>query len=108
MFARKVSMQVKPNSNAALTERMEKNILPLLRKQTGFQDEITFLGNGTGRNEAFAISLWDTKEHAEDYNRGTYPEVMKLLANDIEGTPRVETYEVGNSTFHKIAASVTS
>ncbi len=105
MFARKVSMHLKPNSVAEFTQRLEKEVLPLLRKQRGFQDEITFVvPNGT---EAFGISLWENTENAEAYNRGTYPEVSKILARVVEGTPKVETYEVANSTFHKIAAAVT-
>src|SRR5712691_2729165 len=103
MFTRRVSMHLKPNSVVEFTQRLEKDILPLLRKQKGFQDEITFVGQG-GR-EAFGISLWDTAENAEAYNRGTYPEVTKFLATVVEGTPQVETYDVANSTFHKIAAA---
>ncbi len=104
MFARRVSMQLKPNSVAQFTQTIEKDILPLLRKRKGFQDEITFVvPSGT---EGFAISLWDNKENAEAYNRETYTEVTKILARVVEGTPKVETYEVGNSTFHKIAVSV--
>ena len=104
MFARKVSMHLKPNSVAELTQKLEKEVLPLLRKQKGFKDEITFVA--TGGKEAFGISLWDKAESAETYNRGTYAEVAKILATVIEGTPQVETYEVANSTFHKIAAAV--
>jgi hypothetical protein len=104
MFARRVSMQLKPNSVAEFTQRTEKDILPLLRKQVGFKDEITFIG--PGETKASGISLWDNKEHAEAYNHGTYPEVTKILARVVEGTPQVETYEVSNSTFHKIAAAV--
>jgi hypothetical protein len=59
-----------------------------------------------GEKEAFGISLWENKENAETYNRGTYSEVTKILARVVEGTPKVETYEVSNSTFHKIAAAV--
>lgn len=103
MFARRVYMHLKPNSVAEFTQRLEKDVLPLLRKQKGFQDEITFVGQG-GR-EAFAISLWDKAENAETYNRGTYPEVTKILATVVEGAPQVETYDVANSTFHKIAAA---
>jgi len=55
MFARRVHMHLKPNSVAEFTQRLEKDVLPLLRKQKGFQDEITFVGQ-VGR-EAFAISL---------------------------------------------------
>ena len=106
MFARRVSMHLKPNSVPELTQRLEKEIIPLLRKEKGFQDEITFVG--PGGTEAFGISLWENAENAEAYNRGTYPEVTKILARVVEGTPKVETYEVANSTFHKIAAAVTA
>jgi len=99
-------MHLKPNSVAEFTQRLDKEIIPLLRKQKGFQDEITFVGpSGT---QAFGISLWERAENAEAYNRGTYPEVTRLLATVVEGTPQVETYEVANSTFHKIAAAVTA
>ena len=104
MYARKVSMQLKPNSAAALTQRFENDIIPLLRKQKGFQDEINFIT--AGGKEAFAISLWDRTEDAEAYNRATYPEVVKLLTTVVEGTPQLETYEVSNSTFHKLPAAV--
>src|ERR1700746_2252083 len=103
MFARRVYMHLKPNSVPEFTQRLEKDVLPLLRKQKGFQDEITFVGQG-GR-EAFAISLWDKAENAETYNRGTYPEVSKLLATIVEGAPQLETYYVANSTFHKMRAA---
>jgi len=106
MFARRVYLQLKPNSVAELTKRLETEVIPLLRKQKGFQDEIAFVGQ-SGK-EAFGISLWDSAENAEAYSRAAYPEVTKLLATVVEGTPRVETFEVANSTFHKIAAAVTA
>jgi hypothetical protein len=104
MFARRVSMELKPNTSTQLTEKFEKEVLPILRKQKGFQDEITFL-NSSG-SKAFGISLWDRSDSADTYNRETYPEVVKLLAQFVNGTPLVETYEVSSSTFHKIAAPV--
>lgn len=105
MFARKVHIHLKPNSVAELTQRLEKEIIPLLRKQKGFLDEITFIA--PSETEAFGMSLWENKENAEAYNRGSYPEVTKILARVVEGTPQVESYEVVYSTFHKIAAAVT-
>jgi hypothetical protein len=104
MFARRVYMHLKTNSVAEFTRRLEKDILPLLRKQKGFQDEITFVGRGG--TEAFAISLWDKAENAEAYNRDKYPEVTKFLTAVVDGAPQVETFDVANSTFHKIAAAV--
>ncbi len=104
MFARRVYMHLKPDSVAEFTQRLEKDVLPLLRKQKGFQDEMTFVGQ-SGK-EAFGISVWDKAEDAEAYNRATYPQVAKILASVIEGAPQIETFDVANSTFHKIAAAV--
>jgi hypothetical protein len=102
MYARNVSISLKPNTASEFTQMFEKDILPILRKQNGFKDEITFLGaNG---KDAIAISLWDRKESAEAYSRDTYPQVLKGLAKVVDGTPEVHAYEVANSTFHKIAA----
>jgi hypothetical protein len=102
MYAREVSLHLKVNAATEFTRTIEKDILPRLRKQTGFTDELTFLA-ADGR-DAVAISLWDRKESAEAYTRDTYPAVLKDLANVVEGTPEVHAYEVANSTFHKIAA----
>ena len=106
MFARTVNLRLKPNSVAELTQTVDKEIIPLLRKQKGFQDEITFVV--PGGTEAVAISLWDQKENAEAYSRAAYPQVLRALAKVVEGTPRVQTSEVSNSTFHKIAAHATA
>ena len=104
MYARNVTIHLKPNSVSEFTNTFEREILPLLRKQSGFTDEITFLAED-GR-DAVAISLWDRKESAEKYNKDTYPKVLQGLTNLVEGTPEVQAYEVGNSTFHKIASRV--
>jgi heme-degrading monooxygenase HmoA len=102
MFARNVRMQLKANSNAQFTQTLEKEVIPLLRKQDGFQDEVTFLV--PGGNEAVAISFWQTKEKAEAYGRTGYSEVLKALSKVVEGTPQLQNCEVSNSTFHQIAS----
>jgi len=102
MFARSISIHLKPNSVAEFTRLIETDTLPLLRKQKGFRDEMTFVV--PGGSEAFGISLWDQKENADAYSRDGYPGVLKTLGKVVEGTPQVRIYEVCNSTFHKIAA----
>jgi heme-degrading monooxygenase HmoA len=104
MYARNVSLNLKTNSAKEFTRKLEQDILPLLRKQNGFKDEITFLGEGG--KDVVAISLWDRKESAEAYSRDTYPQVLKGLAPMVEGTPKVSVYEVASSTLHTIAAHV--
>ena len=102
MYARNVTLHLKANTAPEFTRTLETDVLPLLRKQNGFKDEITFVAPDGA--EAIAISLWDRKESAEAYGRDTYPEVLKSLAKVIQGTPEVLNYEVANSTCHKIAA----
>ena len=104
MFARSISMRLKPNTVSEFTQLIEKETLPTLRKQKGFQDEITFVVPGGA--EVLGISLWDKKENAEAYSRDAYPGVLKALGKVVEGTPQVRTYEVCNSTFHNIATQV--
>jgi hypothetical protein len=104
MFARNVSFHLKSNMLSDYTRTFDNDILPLLRRQNGFKDEITF--SGPGGIDVTAISLWDNKASADTYNTSTYPEVLKTMARFIEGTPKVQNGEVVNSTFHKITAGV--
>ena len=102
MFARIVTMRLKPNSGAEFTQAMEKKVLPILRKQKGFKDELTMVAQGG--TEAVGISLWDNKEHAEAYQAVAYDQVMKELSQTVDGSPRIQTYEISNSTVHNIAS----
>ena len=106
MFARSVSFHLKPGRAAEFTRLLDKDVIPVLRKQKGFQDEITLVAPGGA--DAVGISVWDLKENAETYARGAYPGVLKSLDQVVEGTPQVKTYEVSNSTFQKtVAGAVT-
>lgn len=102
MFARNVTLHLKADKAAEFTRTLENDVLPMLRKQAGFKDEITFLASDN--TEVLAISLWDSKETAEAYGRDTYPAVLRTLEPVVQGTPEIDNYEVSNSTFHKIAA----
>jgi hypothetical protein len=103
MYARNVQLNLKANTQSEFVRMLENDVLPVLRKQHGFKDEITFVApNGT---DALAISLWEKRENAEAFARDSYPGVLKSLSTVIDGTPRVETYEVKSSTFHKIASA---
>jgi hypothetical protein len=97
MFARSVSIRLKPNSVTELNTILENEILPLLRKQQGFENELTLIAP-TG-SEAVGISLWDKQENADAYSRATYPEVQRLLSKVSTGTPEVKTYDVSVSTL---------
>jgi heme-degrading monooxygenase HmoA len=101
MFARIVAMQVKPNTRQEFTKMFENQIIPALRKQHGFADEMLLVDSGGP--EVVAISLWDSKQSAETFNRTTYPEMLKTLGKMIEPTPEVRSLEVAYSTLQKMA-----
>jgi hypothetical protein len=104
MFARNVSFHLKSNMLSDYTRTLENEILPLLRKQKGFKDEITLTNPAS--QDAIAISLWDNKANAEAYNTNTYPEVLRTCARYFDGTPKVQTFEAVTSTFHNVLAAV--
>ena len=103
MFARNVSIHLKSNALSDYTRSFENDILPLLRKQKGFKDEITL--SNPGSPDVVAISLWDSKSNAEAYNTNTYPEVLRTLGRMIDGTAKVQTFEAVTSTFHNAAVA---
>lgn len=102
MFARNVSLRLKPNTLSEFTLIFDKEVMPMLRKQSGFRDEITF--SVPEELDVVAISLWDTKEYAEAYSTAGYPEVLKILDKVLDGTPKVQVSDVISSTIHQPAA----
>jgi hypothetical protein len=106
MFARKVSVRLQANAAGAFIQKMEDEIIPLLRKQKGFLDELTLISQ-SGK-EIYAHSFWETSEDAERYDRTAFRDVTDLLTGLVEGAQRIHTYMVANSTFHKLASAVAS
>ena len=100
MFARKVCVKLRPGNAVAYSRLLKNEIIPILRGQEGFYDEISIVSGE--RSEAVAISLWDRADSAEIYHRETYPQVLQALQGVIDGEPQVHTFAVSNSTIHKI------
>ena len=104
MYARTVSMIVKAGAVEAFTMVIESEIVPLLRRLEGFQDALTLIVPG-GR-EAIGISVWSRRMDADRYGRGTDKEVMKRLASLLDDLGTAKTFQLSNSTFHKIGTRV--
>ena len=102
MFARCVTMHLKPNTAAQFKQTLETEVLPVLQRRQGFQDELVLIAPD-GR-EAIGISLWDNQQHALEYSQQSYQEVQQILSKVTDSTPVVKTYEVSAATFQKKAA----
>ena len=102
MFIRQVKAHFKPEKFDLFKKRLEKEVIPMLQSQKGFRDELSFFDKD--KDEAIAMSFWDTKEYAEKYARDLYPTVHKKMEDVLEDTPQVRSFEVANSTCYDIHA----
>jgi heme-degrading monooxygenase HmoA len=105
MFSRQITMQINKTWTPEFPKVIEKEVLPLLRRQKGFLDELILLS--PNKTEVVAISLWENKEFAETYNREFYPEVVKIINKYVEGVPVVKTFEVEYATLPAFKKFVT-
>ncbi len=106
MFARIVTIPLKPGSKSEYAKAIEKTIIPLLRTHNGFRDEIACVS--ADGNTSVGISFWDSKESAEAYSRSGFSDVMKALEAVAAGPARVQLCEVTNSTTHKLAVAASA
>jgi len=74
---------------------LKNDVLPIMKKQPGFKHELAMYGSNTAQG----LSLWQDQPSAEKYQATTYPEVLKKLSDVIEGTPKVETFELAATTL---------
>jgi quinol monooxygenase YgiN len=103
MFTRIVSMTLKPNVAPQFSQLLEQKVVPALRKEPGFQDEMVFVV--PGGPEVVEISVWKTREDLDNYARGAYPKMLRMIENLIEKEPAVEVYQLAYSTIHRTGLS---
>jgi hypothetical protein len=101
MFARKVSVRLKPDSLREFASLIECKILPWLRRQEGFLDLIILALPDS--SEVATISFWDQEATAQSYNSSGYPEAVQILEELLDGIPYVKTFKVVSSTFQMLA-----
>lgn len=94
-ITRNVQVQIKEGKGKEFIQTFESQVLPVLRQQTGFQDELALLDN----NRALLISFWDDRKHAETYQNTVFPKLVEKLNPMIQAPPKVETYEVATTTM---------
>ena len=106
MFARNVAFSLRPNSAAELTQKFKSDVLPLLQKQPGFCGDFILLSEDNIHGHA--ISLWESREHAEGYDKKAYAQVLETLEKIFVGAPKVRISKVVYSTGNVTTAGVTA
>lgn len=103
MYARMVTGKFKPEKLNFVTQTLEKDVIPLLKKQHGFRDEVSFFDKDM--KEINAISFWDSKKDLEKYDHDVYPQVRAKMADAFVTQPKTHEFEISNSTWYKIHAA---
>jgi len=99
MFVRNLSMHLRPNSLAAFNKAFADVVLPDLRKQPGFVDELAFVNDNY--NHITAISLWESRETADAYQASGHAFAMAALEKVIAGDAKTRTSSVVSCTIRE-------
>ncbi|MGA8859100.1 MAG: antibiotic biosynthesis monooxygenase [Candidatus Sulfotelmatobacter sp.] len=79
MFARILNFEVKPEKKEEFVKVVKNQVLPILKKQTGFLEILPFFPEKMKEEKVITISLWTTKADAERYEREFYPKVLNIV-----------------------------
>jgi len=103
MFTRAVELTSKSGKSRDLSNAINEQVVPILKKQSGFVDEIVLVSDAE-RDRVLALSFWKTREDADRYHQEQYNTVREKLQHLIDAEPVIRTFDVHTSTGHKIAA----
>jgi heme-degrading monooxygenase HmoA len=102
MFTRVVEIRTKTGKARDFSTTLNEKVLPLLRKQPGFVDEITLFSTREP-DRILALSFWQSEKDAQLYNDEQFTKVTEILSPILETPPHIQTYNVDTSTTHHIA-----
>lgn len=79
MFARILDCEVKLEKKEEFVKVLKNEVLPILKKQTGFLEILPLFPEKIREERVITISLWTTKADAERYEREFYPKVLSIV-----------------------------
>ena len=88
-IARSVRFEIAPNKSEEFHTLFRNEILPTLKKQDGFKDELLLVQD----QHVLAISVWNDMDSARKYESATYPQLDKALRPVMSGKATVETFK---------------
>ena len=94
MYARVTTSQVDPSKAEEVEAIMQDIVLPILRRQRGFKNYISFVDRASGK--AITVTVWETEEDrtASDQSSEYYKEAIAKVIPFFKTQPIVENYEV--------------
>lgn len=101
MIARHIAVNLKPDRYNEFKTLYENDILPIIKRQTGFLDELALITEGK-MDRHVVVTLWKTKNDVETYQKREFPRILEMLKPFLSGTPTVEYFTVEHTTFRKV------
>ena len=94
MFARILDFDVKMEKKDEFVKTMKNQVVPILKKQTGFLEILPFFPEKMREEKVFTISLWATKQDADRYQRECYPKINDILKPFLTSPVEVNHYNL--------------
>jgi heme-degrading monooxygenase HmoA len=94
---------LKSGTKNDFTKAWTKEILPTLKKQQGFVEEV-LLFETASPDRGVGLSFWNTKQDAEKYQREVFPRIVDSVQQYIQNPPTVRSFDVEASEMFRIAA----
>ena len=88
-IARSVRFDLAPDKTDEFHSLFRNEVLPTLKKQDGFKDELLLVQD----QHVLAISFWNDMDSARKYESSIYPQLDKALRPVMSGRPTVETFK---------------
>ncbi len=104
MYTLIIEGTLKPRKKTEFTTAWNNEILPTLKKQTGFVDEILLFA-ADEPERGVGLSFWNTKEDAERYHREVFPKVVTGVKHLIKTPPKVRAFNVEAAEIFRIVPS---
>ncbi len=94
MFARILQFEMKLEKKVEFTRVFKNEILPILKKQTGFLEVLPLFPEMLDDRKVFNISFWATKLDADRYEKEWYPKIYDILKPYLTSAVTVKYYNV--------------
>jgi quinol monooxygenase YgiN len=91
MFARILEFVPKMEKKEEFVRVIKNEVLPILKKQTGFLEILPFFPETT-TEKARIVSLWTEKKHFERYEKEWYPKVETIVKPYLTTPPTSQFY----------------
>jgi hypothetical protein len=124
MYLMFIEGELKPGKKDEFLKAWNNQILPLLKEQAGFLDEILLFEENSpstrlNRDEIWyfnadetvpenldkpcGLSFWKTKEHAEHYRRDVLPQMKNFVGHLLSTTPKLRGFNYEAAEMFKIS-----